>query len=62
MKRDKSCIDPFYEKVYNNLKSLKKKEKFKEVVSAAESTPASFLLDTESDVEIGKGLSRSGST
>ena len=63
MKRDKSCIDPFYEKIYDNLKSSKEKEKFKEVASAAESTPtpASFLLDTESDVEIGKGLLRSGS-
>ena len=62
MKSDKSCIDPFYDKVYNNLKSSKEKEKFKEVAPTAESTPASFLLDTESDVEIGKGLLRSGST
>lgn len=62
MKSNKSCIDPFYDKVYNNLKSSKeevKKKKFKEGVSAAESTPASFLLDTESEVEIGKGLLRS---
>ena len=62
MKRDKSCIEPFYEKVYNNLKSSKEKEKIKEVASAAESIPTSSLLDTESDVEIGKGLLRSGST
>ena len=62
MKSDKSCIDPLYDKVYNNLKSSKEKEKFKEVAPAAESIPASFLLDTESDVEIGKGLLRSGST
>ena len=52
MKRDKSCIDPFYEKVYNNLKSSKKKEKFKEVAPAAEFIPiptsTSSLLD---DVE-----------
>lgn len=61
MKSDASCIDPFYDKVYNNLKSSKEKEKFKEVAPAAESTPASFLLDTESDVKISKGLLRSGS-
>ena len=61
MKRDKSCIEPFYEKVYDNLKSSKKKEKFKEVVPAAESILTSSLLDTESDVEISKGLLRSGS-
>ena len=61
MKRDKSCTDPFYEKVYNNLKSSKKKEKFKEVAPAAESILTSSLLDTESDVEISKGLLRSGS-
>lgn len=52
MKSDKSCIEPFYDKVYNNLKSSKKKEKFKEVVPAAEPTPTpiptSSLLD---DVE-----------
>ena len=46
MKRDKSCIEPFYEKVYNNLKSSKEKEKFKEVAPAAESTliQTPFLL------------------
>ena len=52
MKSDKSCIEPFYEKVYNSLKSSKKKEKLKEVAPAAEfipiPTPTSSLLD---DVE-----------
>ena len=63
MKSDASCIEPFYEKVYDNLKSSKKKERVKEVAPAAEFTPpTSSLLDTESDVEIGKGLLRSGST
>ena len=62
MKSDKSCIDSFYDEIYNNLKSSKKKEKVKEVAPAAESTPTSSLLDTESGVEIGKGLLRSGST
>ena len=56
MKSDASYIEPFYEKVYDNLKSSKKKEKVKEVALAAESIPASFLLDIESDVEISKGL------
>ena len=51
MKSDKSCIEPFYEKVYDNLKLSKKKEKVKEVAPAAESTPTSSLLDTESEVE-----------
>ena len=62
MKRDKSCIEPFYEKVYDNLKSSKKKEKSKEVAPAAESILTSSLLDTDSDVEISKWLLRSGST
>lgn len=54
MKSDTSYIEPFYEKVYNNLKSSKKKEKLKEVAPAAEfipiptPTPTSSLLD---DVE-----------
>ena len=51
MKSDKSCIDPFYEEIYDNLKSSKeevKKEKFEEVAPAAESILASSLLD---DVE-----------
>ena len=57
MKSYKSCIDHFYEEIYDNLKSSKeevKKEKFEEVAPAAESIPASSLLDTESEVEIGK--------
>ena len=45
---DKSCIDPFYDEIYDNLKSSKEKENFKEVASAAESIPTSSLLD---DVE-----------
>ena len=61
MKRDKSCIEPFYEKVYDNLKSSKKKEKFEEVAPAAESILTSSLLDTDSEVEISKELLRSGS-
>ena len=52
MKSDASCIEPFYEKVYDNLKSSKEKEKFKEVAPTAEFTPpTSSLLDTESEVE-----------
>ena len=54
MKKDKSCIDPFYDEIYDNLKSSKekvKKENFKEVASAAESIPTSSLLDTKSEVE-----------
>ena len=52
MKSDKSCIDPFYDKVYNNLKSSKKKEKVKEVAPTAEFTPpTSSLLDEGNDVE-----------
>ena len=54
MTKDKSCINPFYDEIYNNLKSSKekvKKENFKEVASAAESIPTSSLLDTESEVE-----------
>ena len=57
MKRDKSCIEPFYEKVYNNLKSSKEKnkEREKEATSAAGLISTSSLLDTESDGKIGKG-------
>ena len=54
MKSYKSCIDHFYEEIYDNLKSSKeevKKEKFEEVAPPAESTPTFFLLDTESEVE-----------
>ena len=45
---DKSCIDLFYDEIYDNLKSSKegvKKEKFREVALAAESIPTSSLLD-----------------
>ena len=60
---DKSCIDPFYDEIYNNLKSFtsSKKEikREKEATFAAGLIPTSSLLDTESDVEIGKGLLRS---
>ena len=48
MKSDKRYIDPFYDEIYDNLKSSKK-ENFKEVASAAESIPTSSLLD---DVEV----------
>ena len=55
MNRNKSCIEPFYDEIYDNLKLSKekvKKENFKEVASAAEFTPpTSSLLDTESEVE-----------
>ena len=62
MKRDKSCIDPFYDEVYDNLKSSKKKiEREKEAIFAAGLISTSSLLDTESEVEIGKELLRGGS-
>lgn len=51
MKSDKSCIDPFYEEIYGNLKSSKeevKKEKFEEVAPAAGFISTFSLLD---DVE-----------
>lgn len=55
MKSDKSRIEPFYEKAYNNLKfytlPIKEKEKVKETTPAAESTPTSSLLDAGSEVE-----------
>ena len=58
MKSDKSCIEPFYDRVYDNLKNLKspkkkvKKEKEKEKVApAAEPIPTSSLLDAGSEVE-----------
>ena len=62
MKSDKSCIEPFNERVYKDLKNLKsftspkkEKEKVKEVAPAAEhiptSTPVPSLLDAESEVE-----------
>ena len=51
MKSDKSCIEPFYEGVYDNLKNLKpftpSKKKVKEVTLAAEPIPTSSLLDNE---------------
>lgn len=52
MKSDKSCIEPFYERVYKDLKLKKKKEEVKEKVKeVAESIPTSFLLDAGSEVE-----------
>lgn len=56
MKSDKSCVEPFYERAYENLKNLKpftppkkkvkkEKEKVKEVAPAAEPIPTSSLLD-----------------
>ena len=59
MKSDKSCVEPFNERVYKDLKNLKtftapKKEKVKEeekVAPAAEPTPVPSLLDAESEVE-----------
>lgn len=51
MKSDKSCIEPFYEGVYDNLKNSKPftpiKKKVKEVTLAAEPIPTSSLLDNE---------------
>lgn len=64
MKSDRSCVEPFNERVYNDLKNLKVftplkkkveevKESFKEVVTtpAAEPTPVPSLLDAGSEVE-----------
>jgi hypothetical protein len=60
MKSDRSCVEPFNERVYNDLKNLKpftppkkkvKKEKVKEVTPVAESTLTSSLLDAGSEVE-----------
>lgn len=56
MKSDKSCIEPFNERVYKDLKNLKSfkkkvKKEVKEDTPAAESIPASSLLDAESEVE-----------
>ena len=66
MKSDKSCIDPFYDEIYNNLKSFtspkKEIKREKEATFAARLISISSLLDTESDVKIGRGLLRSGST
>lgn len=52
MTSDKSCIDPFYDKVYNKLKPSKKKvetEKGKEAEPIPTPTPS--LLDRGSEVE-----------
>ena len=62
MKSDRSCIEPFNDRLYEDLKNLKpftppkkkvKKEKkiVKEVTSAAEPTSTSSLLDAGSEVE-----------
>lgn len=56
MKSDKSCIESFNERVYNDLKNLKsfKKKVKKEVkkdTPAAEPIPTSSLLDAGSEVE-----------
>lgn len=55
MKSDKSCIDPFYDEIYDNLKfftsSKKEIKREKEATFAAGLIPTSSLLDTESDVE-----------
>lgn len=51
MKSDASYIEPFYEKVYDNSKSSKKREKFEEVAPAAELIFTPSLLDTENEVE-----------
>lgn len=61
MKSDKSCIEPFYERVYKDLKNLKPftppkkkvKKETKKVAPAAEptSTLVPSLLDAGSEVE-----------
>ena len=65
MKSDKRCIDPFYDEIYNNLKSfISSKEEIKrekEATFAVGLISTSSLLDAGSDVKIGKGLLRSGS-
>ena len=52
MKSDKSRIEPFYERAYNNLKTftLPKKEEEKEKTTPA-AEPTSSLLDAGSEVE-----------
>ena len=54
MKSDRSCIEPFYDRLYYDLKNskpftpIKKKvKKEKEVAPAPESIPTSSLLDNE---------------
>jgi hypothetical protein len=62
MKSDRSCVEPFNERVYNDLKNLKtftppkkkvekEKEVIKEVAPAAEPIPVPSLLDAGSEVE-----------
>ena len=62
MKSDRSCIEPFNERVYYDLKSLKpftppkkkvkkEKERVKKTTPAAEPTSISSLLDAGSEVE-----------
>lgn len=62
MKSDRSCIEPFNERVYNDLKSLKpftppkkkvkkEKERVKKTTPAAEPTTVPSLLDAENEVE-----------
>ena len=58
MKSDRSCIEPFYDRLYYDLKNskpftpIKKKvEKVKKVAPAAEPIPTSSLLDAGSEVE-----------
>lgn len=62
MKSDKSCIEPFNDRLYKDLKNLKPftppkkktekvKEFFKEPAPAAEPTPVPSLLDAGSEVE-----------
>ena len=62
---DKRCIDPFYDEIYNNLKSfISSKEEIKrekEATFAVGLISTSSLLDAGSDVKIDKGLLRSGS-
>lgn len=57
MKSDKSCVEPFNDRLYKDLKNLKPftpfKKEVKETTPAAESIPipTSSLLDAESEVE-----------
>lgn len=56
MKSDRSCIEPFNDRLYYDLKNLKpftptKKKVKKEVAPAAEPIPTSSLLDAGSEVE-----------
>ena len=59
MKSDKSCIEPFNERVYKDLKNLKSftppkkkvKKEVKKAAPAAEPIPTSSLLDAGSEVE-----------